>query len=299
MEGCDTRYKIGDANTKLYKVYKHYRKIMGNKTFRPDFEEKLEEFKQLVLNKFNGKTSTTFVHFGDGDYYFLSKISLGSAMPKRRALSVSYDKLNMVPFKEGFLKNNYVCVECFEPENEIMFNKLYPSSVCDYPTEYIYGLLSSKWFLKMFKGNIGLIGADTKLDLIKKLLEKEEYKEYLGTESFTDYIKIPQKFACDDLEKLCNHVKTQLQESKTNGEFKIFLCGMGHLMSGLFHRLKEWQNGLFIDVGSGIDALAGIVDHNRPYMATWTNYHLKNYDYSKLDFLQYKMSKDKGKIIIK
>ena len=31
-------------------------------------------------------------------------------------------------------------------------------------------------------------------------MEAPQYQEYLGLEKFEDYISLPQKFACDDLE---------------------------------------------------------------------------------------------------
>ena len=51
------------------------------------------------------------------------------------------------------------------------------------------------------------------------------------------------------------------------------------------HKLKEIKpNGIFIDIGYGIDALAGIADYNRPYFGSWQNYKMSNYNYSKIDF---------------
>ena len=51
--------------------------------------------------------------------------------------------------------------------------------------------------------------------------------------------------------------------------------------------MKKYKNAVFYDVGSGIDALAGIIDFERPYMGNWTNYRLRDFDYNKIDFLQY------------
>lgn len=298
LKGTDIRFEIDGANTRLYKVYPNYRKIMGKEHYRPQFQEELIAFKKLIVTKFTNEETTTYIHFGDGDFFFLSKKSVGSATPGKRALSVSYEQIDMRQYKEGFLKNDYICVECFVETNHTKFAQLYPSIKVDYPTEYLYGLLSCKWFFKTFPNKIGLIGAKEKLDLIKLLLERKEYQDYLGIDTFTDYITIPQKFACDDLDKVCTSVEKQLKTSTSSNQFKIFLCGIGHVKSGLFYKFKEWQKGIFLDVGGGIDALAGIIDHQRPYMASWVNYQLKNYDYSKLDFLQYNMRDDKYKEII-
>ena len=60
---------------------------------------------------------------------------------------------------------------------------------------------------------IGLIGAKPKINLIKELMEFEEYKNYLGLEKFNDYITIDQNFACDNLEKTKKNIKKQLFKS--------------------------------------------------------------------------------------
>ena len=58
----------------------------------------------------------------------------------------------------------------------------------------------------------------------------------LPVEKFEDYISLPQKFACDDLEATEKMVASQLMKSTS----KIFLMGMGHVKSGLIHRLKKY-----------------------------------------------------------
>ena len=59
------------------------------------------------------------------------------------------------------------------------------------------------------------------------------------------------------------------------------------MKSALLHRLKKYRDAVFLDVGSGIDALAGIIDHNRPYMGKWVNHRVHGFDYDSLDILQY------------
>ena len=41
-------------------------------------------------------------------------------------------------------------------------------------------------------------------------------------------------------------------------------------------------------MGSSIDALAGIIDVNRPYFGDWTNYQIDEEElYEEVDYLQY------------
>ena len=162
----------------------------------------------------------------------------------------------------------------------------------DFPAEFGYGLVANKWLLKTFAGQIGLIGAGLKLNIIKNLMEAPQYQEYLGLEKFEDYISLPQKFACDDLDATEEMVASQLMKSTS----KIFLMGMGHVKSGLIHRLSKYRNAVFLDVGASIDALAGIIDVDRPYAGDWTNYQIDDVQlYKGIDFLAYE---GKGKHIV-
>jgi hypothetical protein len=253
-----------------------------NPTTYPFFQEELQRFKSVLLELVGGSEPKTFYKFGDGDYFFLNKLEVGSASPGKRALSRGYGQIKHEEFVGGVCKNDFITCEIY-PENRNYFRSLYPNQPISFPSEFCYGLVSNKWLLKTFSGRIGLIGADAKIDLIKSLMTHKEYQDYLGLESFTDYLKIPQKFACDDIDATEAMIAEQLKNSTAD----IFLLGIGHVKSALLHRLKKYRNAVFLDVGSSIDALAGIVDHRRPYFGGWTNYRVSSFDYTTLDILQY------------
>ena len=261
-----------------------------DETTYPKFQEELEEFKHLLIELVYLNEPKTFYKFGDGDYYFLNKIPTGSATPGRRALSKSYDEINHDAFVKGAQECDYYTCEIY-PENRVNYIDVIQRRI-DYPAEFGYGLVANKWLLKTFAGQIGLIGAGLKLNIIKNLMEAPQYQEYLGLEKFEDYISLPQKFACDDLEATEEMVASQLIKSTS----KIFLMGMGHVKSGLIHRLSKYRNAVFLDVGASIDALAGIIDVDRPYAGDWTNYQIDDVQlYKGIDFLAYE---GKGKHII-
>jgi hypothetical protein len=177
------------------------------------------------------------------------------------------------------------------PENRKAFAEVINREV-DFPAEFGYGLVANKWFFKEFAGKIGLIGADRKIEIIKNLMEADQYQEYLGIEKFEDYIKLPQQFACDDLDATEKMVAEQLEKSTS----KIFLMGMGHVKSGLIHRLKKYKDAVFLDVGSAIDAIAGVIDVDRPFFGDWTNYQIDDPGlYAGVDLLQYN---GKGKTLL-
>jgi len=247
----------------------------------PDFQEDLSKFKTHLCTSVRHGESETFYKFGDGDYYFLTKQEVGSAKPGNRAISVSYDDINHSEFTKGATKNDYYTCEIY-PENREMFKEVIGKQI-DYPAEYGYGLVANKWFFKQFSGRIGLIGASEKLNLIEELMNYDEYKEYLGLDNFTDYIHYPQKYACDDIDLVEEFVGNQLKESQSD----IFLLGIGHSKSGILHKLKKYKDAVYMDVGAGIDNIAGCINIRRPYAGDWTNYRIKDYDYSQIDYLRY------------
>ena len=251
----------------------------------PLFQEKMEDFKNLLIELVNTNESKTFYKYGDGDYFFLTKQSVGSAAPGKRALSRGYNNINHEQFVEGAQLCDYYTCEIY-PTNKDRFEQVIDRKI-DFPAEYGYGLVANKWLFKQFSGKIGLIGADTKINIIENLMEAEQYQEYLGLEKFEDYVRLPQQFACDDLDATEKMVGEQLQKTSS----KIFLMGMGHVKSGLIHRLKKYTDAVFLDVGSSIDAIAGIIDVNRPFFGDWTNYQINEPPlYEGVDFLQYDSS---------
>ena len=250
----------------------------------PEFQKGLDIFKdhmvQLVFEN-EDMQGRTFYKFGDGDYYFLTKQSFGSATPGKRALSVSYDKIDHDKFVKGVLLNDFYTCEIY-PENISRFNAVIRKDI-DYPAEYGYGLVANKWFFKKFAGEIGLIGASEKLYLIEELMNRQEYKDYMGIDCFNDYIHYPQKYACDDIDSVEEFVGKQLKNSTS----KFFLLGIGHSKSAILHRFKKYTDSVFVDVGAGIDMIAGCINIRRPFAGDWTNYRIKGHDYTNIDYLNY------------
>ncbi len=257
----------------------------------PSFQEDLIRFKNLLIELVDTSQSKTFYKFGDGDYWFLKKVSSGSATPGRRALSKSYGDINHQLFVDGSKECDYYTCEIYTHNREF-FREVIPGKEIDFPAEYGYALIANKWILKTFAGKIGIIGADAKINVIQNLIEASQYQDYLGLEKFEDYISLPQRFACDDIDATEKMVGAQLEKSSA----KIFLMGMGHVKSGLIHRLKKYSDAVFLDVGAAIDALAGIIDVGRPYFGDWTNYQINEPElYQQLDYLGYEQ---KGKHIL-
>lgn len=259
-----------------------------NSKNEPKFQEKLDRFKSELIETLNDKSSRTYYKFGDGDFYFLNGLGKGSAAPGNRAVSRQLNDDELAIFIQNSKKADFYMCE-LAPENIRMFRETFGERKIDYPAEIVYGLIANRWLLRIPNIRIGLIGAREKLNLIEHLLEFPEYKEYLGFERFHNYVAIPQKFACDDLPKRLEELKVGLEREHCD----LYLIGIGHLKSGVMSQLANFSNSVFLDIGSGVDALAGIIDRERPYFGNWVNFRLRDTDYSKLDLLQYKKSKVK------
>jgi len=247
----------------------------------PAFLDELHKFKLHITELVNTNQSATFYKFGDGDYRFLTKNAVGSAKPGNRAISKNYDEIDHQRFIANASKCDYYTCEIY-PENRNMFHAVINKDI-NYPAEYVYGLVANKWFFKQFKGRIGLLGASEKLNVIEDLMQYEEYQNYIGLESFSDYIHFPQKYAADDIDLVEKFVGDQLKDSAAD----IFLLGIGHAKSGVLHAFKKYKHAVYLDIGAGIDMIAGCINTKRPYAGQWINYRMKDYDYSNIDYLRY------------
>lgn len=270
-------YKItGTLNLDKHPVFK-------NPSAFPYFKIGYKRFKKNLSKNVYTQTAKTYYKFGDGDYHFLRGNQYGSAAPGNRALGRELNPEELGVFQaRAQLADVYMC-EIY-PYIRLDFGKVIQTRKKVIPAEYAYAAVSSRWIFHEFKNNIGLIGSAQKLDLIKEMMAFREYQDYLGVEHFTDYIKIPQKFSCDDLPRRIEELRDQLSQSKS----KIFLLGVGHLKSGILSELPKFKQAVYLDVGTGIDAIAGIIDPKRPYFGAWTNYFIPNHAlYHQLDLLNY------------
>ena len=95
----------------------------GSDETYPNFQEKLSEFKELLVDLVDKNESKTFYKFGDGDYFFLKGESVGSATPGRRALSKPYSQIDHQAFKDGARECDYYTCEIY-PDNRQKFSEV-------------------------------------------------------------------------------------------------------------------------------------------------------------------------------
>ena len=241
-----------------------------------------ENWKIAIGSEISKGQNFVSLKFGDGDHFFLTQQEVGSAKPGKRALSVPYSEIDIRPFEAGLDLADFVACESVL-KNLSNLEILRRGKAADFPAEFLYASVANRWLTRTFQGRLGIIGASEKIGLIERLLEHDSYRDYLGIQDEIKLVRIPQKFACDNLE---NTIKLLTDQLDLAGD-RTFLMGIGHVKFGLVEALKNYRGSQFLDVGSGIDALAGVIDVRRPYFADWTNFRFTNPDiYSEIDLLQ-------------
>ncbi len=313
-----TWYTIWGTRNAESGAVKHY-KLWPFLTRAP-FQELFLKLTRTITASVALRKARTFTRLSDGEYYFLSKRAVGSAAPGRRGSTLPFKQMEMGKHRFGILQNDYFS---FSPElsyrrrfifyfllHPVFFTKPFLRRLIklrdwkvlaslwtqlkllagnilgpSIPHEAMWSLVSSRWIFRAFPNQIGLIGNEHKMNLVKKLMEYPEYQKYLGTSHFTDYIAVPQKGAADRPDDLARKIGEQIENSSA----KIFLIGMGHAKAGLLYQLRNYTDAVLIDVGTGIDAIAGCVSQERPHFADWVNYRIKGYAYEAIDQMDYMM----------
>jgi hypothetical protein len=259
----------------------------------PNFQSDFIDFKEIIVKSVENNQSLLFTRVADGEFRFLERKTEGTNIGNRH-LSKPIDSVNMDNFWEGVRECDYILTQLYTEWTE-EFKRIIKFRDIDFPMEFAYSIVSSKWIFKKFPDSIGIIGGSEKIKLIRELMEFEEYRNYLGIERFTDYISVPERYSSDDVISLENHISGKLEKSTA----KIFIFGIGISKLAVAHNFKKYHNAIYIDVGCGISALAGTTALERPYFGGWTNFILDGYDYSKIDRLDYNDTKGINEIILK
>lgn len=233
----------------------------------PRFQENYLNFKEQLISDANSNSNSTYYKFGDGDYLLFKNEKHGTTKPGVRDIKKSFRPIDIPTIRKfAHMHDKYFCeIINFKLMNEVLEKNI------DFPAEYLYASVANKWFFSAFN-KIAIIGSTAKLDLIYELMKHNEYKEYLGVESFYDLIPIPQTGALTNSGKIYNKIKSHVEKSNPD----IFLAGIGLAQNTLLHSLKKSINAPIISVGSGVDAIAGVIDIYRPYYGSWTNFRLNN-----------------------
>lgn len=287
-----------------------------DKNFWPTFQEDMEIFKKKLIECNENNKSILILRMGHAEHCLFNllvpdkkkgQIIKRGALPRhytRNQSKETWIKLlksmsecdyittqigedfknwiwDLIHYKNVYNEYNKSGQLDFLLENRSIFSNNYnDAEKMDMPLDIIYGLIANKWILKAFSNKIGFIGNGKKLDIIKNLMKHKEYQQFIHNDYFLDYIDIPQRAALEN-----ENLEKYIYEIVEKSECKIYLIGAGVSKLKFLYGLKKVKpNGIFIDVGHGLDAIAGIANYNRPYFGSWQNYKLKNYNYTGTDF---------------
>jgi len=235
--------------------------------------DKYEELKNNILIWSKNNNSKVIIRCFDGEWKYLNK----TKMQYLEGYYNTFDEKIINKMKENLNNVDILSSHLTHVEDRL---KVLPNRKLDYPMEFIYSLLSTKWILNHFKNKITLIGGSDRMELIKQLMKHKEYRTYINQDRFNEYISVPNKQCCEKIDIISKSIKEGLRNSKS----KIILFGMGISKLSIINKLKGYHNAIYIDIGHGMDCLAGIGNPIRPYFGLWKNYRLKKFNYNNIYF---------------
>ena len=251
----------------------------------PTFQEDYTNFKNNIVKWIKQKESKVIIRIFDGEFHFLKGNKVGNVGTRhcQSFLSPSFIK----KFYDGVLACDILSTQLYKNEM-ITFNQLFSPRGIDIPMEFIYSIVANKWIFKTFKNRIALIGGEGKIRLIKELMKHDEYRKYIETDMFVDYISVPERFACDNTDEIISNISNDIRKSSAD----IFLFGIGISKMAIAHHFKTIKPAVYLDIGCGVSALAGTTSISRPYFGSWINYRINGYDYSSVDPIDFEQTKD-------
>lgn len=257
--------------------------------YYPEFQNKIAFIKNIIQEKLDKKEGYVILRVYDGEFHFLNCRVVGNG--PRRHFSRPLTPEFVEKFREGCYRVDLISVQL--NINMIgQYDNIFPDRPMDFPMDIIYGLVANRWLFKTFKNRIALIGGEEKMTIIRNLMSHDEYQKYIGCDYFTDYIEVPERFSCDNTDALVAAIGSQIKQSKAD----VFLFGIGIAKMAIAWQFKNYKDAVFIDIGCGMSALAGTCGIDRPYFGGWKNYRITNYDYGKMDAMDFNVNN--GNVVI-
>lgn len=147
--------------------------------------------------------------------------------------------------------------------------------------EAVYSLVASRIIFRMFPSEILLVGQTQKLAAIKELVKYEPYRQYLGIDNFCGYVGVEKIGAADNEESILQALQVECKKSNP----KLILIGIGSAKLYVLPRIRNFSDAVVIDIGAGMDALAGVISQDRPYFADWINFVSDSIEYGEMDLM--------------
>jgi hypothetical protein len=249
-----------------------------------DYVAQLDE---MIAQALSNQRPLSVIRLGDGEAFFLQGRLHGNIGARHVDLKKNKE-FDLSEWRKRLGNNEMLCFDILWSLRSLWVPIFGEKVQRDFfPLNAVYAWLAGRKLFNRYKGlKIGLIGAEPKLDLIRRLITYVDYQSYLGINGFHSYLSVPQVGACSDADLLVENLVRQIRDDPAD----LYLLGMGIAKIYVQSELKNRTKKIFIDVGCGLDALAGIVPLDRPSFAAWTNYRLREFDYAKIDQLAWKLS---------
>ena len=235
------------------------------------FQDYYDKLVHEIEDSLKNNRPLSVIRSGDGEAYFLQEKYIGNIV--KRHLTTKDNNIDTDFWIRQYLKNDLITYDA-----NISLRRLWTPIVGKgviknyYPLHVVYALVANRDIFSLVKDKkIGFIGAKKKLNMISKLMNHEQYRTYTKLSKIQSYIAIPDFGACNYPDKLLNDI---LRESEKN-PCDIYFVAAGIAKIYFMSELRDKLNCIVIDIGSGIDALAGIIPKDRQCFGKWVNFRIK------------------------
>lgn len=275
------KYKIENAATIAPKDLLY----LKNPFLTPlSFEHYCSQLLDEIRTSLISKQGYSAIRLGDGEAFFLRGDFKGNVISRHFSSLSAAEAANRDEWRRRLLGNDLLT---FDVANYLRepWRFLFPQVKNEFfPINIIYGLIASRRLFRLFpSASFGIIGAAEKLSLISRLCLSQDYRDYLGvSQPFQVYVPIPQRHSCDRIDDLEHTVLSTVNQAP---KCDIYLLGMGISKIYLMQPLRQETSSIVLDIGHGMDALAGIVPLSRSFMGDWTNYRYPGVNLENLDLL--------------
>lgn len=266
------------------RTYDHRSLVEGKIPFglsRP-LQEHYNEVRGTIRDRISRRQKYSIIRLGDGEALFLQGWRGGNIGRRHLTDDVAID---LSAWRRSYQENDLLTFDSRWGQRRL-WNSIEGERIrADYtPLTAIYALVANRDIFQLVKSRrVGIIGPGPKLAIIERLLRYPQYREYLGLAGFDSYVEIPQRGAVNDAEKVLRDIVAREREYPCD----VYLVGLGIAKLRILSGIRDALDAVVIDIGSGLDAIAGIIPKDRPYFGSWVNYKLVGYDYDHVDVLAY------------
>jgi hypothetical protein len=241
-----------------------------------------DALRAIIRERVSAGGRYSIIRLGDGEALFLHGMRAGNIQRRHLTEDVVVD---VSAWRQAYTENDLLTFDSRWGQRRLWTSLEGDRIKSGYtPLTAIYALVANRDIFRLVNcRRVGVIGPGPKLDIIERLLRYREYRDYLEFAGFDSYVRIPQRGAANDPEKVLQSIIEHERASPCD----VYLVGMGIAKLRILSRIRDTLDAVVIDIGSGLDAIAGIIPKDRPYFGAWVNYKIAGYDYGNVDVLAY------------